>query len=56
MQILDLFIAPFLLILLMAIAYLYVFGGSEWGITKKLIKWSVIFILFNLFARMFIPH
>jgi hypothetical protein len=56
MQVLNLIVAPLILFLLLGIAYAFVMGGSELGIVKKLIRWVIIFVVFCIMAKMFIPH
>ena len=56
MQVLDMIIAPLILLLIMVVAYGFVLGGGESSIVKKLIRWIVIFIIATVLCRMFVPH
>ena len=56
MQVIDAVVAPIVLMILLAIGYAYVLGGSELKFTKNLIKWAVIFVVFSFLARACIPH
>ena len=56
MAILKLVVAPLITLILLAIGYLYALGGSELVFTKKLIKWTIIFVLFCVLAQMFVRH
>ncbi len=56
MKILDAIIGPLVVLLLILIAFLYTTGGSNLEVTKKLIRWTVVFIIFAFLARACIPH
>jgi hypothetical protein len=56
MEILDTIVRPFILLLIIGVAYAFVLGQSEATFTKKLVRWIVIFMVFTLLAMMFVPH
>ena len=45
MQVLDMVVAPLLLVMLMVVAYGYVFQAGESSFIKKIIRWIVVFIV-----------
>jgi len=56
MKALDIVLAPLILMIILAISYAYVLGGSQSEFTKNLVNWAVIFVIFAIFARMCVPH
>ena len=56
MKVLDMVVAPLVVMILLAVGFGYVLGGGQHQFTKNLVKWAVIFVVASFLARACILH
>jgi hypothetical protein len=56
MNILSQVVRPFVLLVILALAYSVMLTGTQSGITRKLVRWIIAFVLFALGGMMFLSH